>query len=73
MSDGLAHADRLDGPVCRDGQRSSVVSYEDALTALLMPPVEPVLAGYGLKITDLPVKLASPHGSEELGRRIHPK
>jgi hypothetical protein len=41
------------------------------VAALLVPPIDAVLARNSLQVVDLPIKLGSPHGGEELGCRIH--
>jgi len=65
--DELPHVDRLDRSVRWYGQGSTVFSYENAVAALLVPPIDAVLACDRLEVADLPVELGSPHRGEELG------
>ena len=55
----------------RDRQGSSVIADEDAVTALLVPPVDTVLLRDSLKIGDLPIQPIAPRGGEKRGRRVH--
>jgi hypothetical protein len=57
--------------VCWYGQGSTVFSNEHAVAALLVPPIDAVLARNSLQVADLPIKLGSPHGGEELGCCVH--
>jgi hypothetical protein len=54
-----------------DGQGATVFSYENAMTTLLMPTVDVVLARHRLECTYLPVQWTSAHGNKELGRCVH--
>jgi hypothetical protein len=55
----------------RDGQRSAVIAYEYAMAALLVPPVNAVLAGHRLEIADPPIQLAPSHHGKKLGCACH--
>jgi hypothetical protein len=55
----------------RHRQGAAVVSHKDAVTALLVPPINLVLPSYRLKIRDLPIQRIAPHSCEKLGCRVH--
>lgn len=48
-------------------ERSPIFSNENAMAALLVAPIQPILPRNGLKIGDLPVSWVPPHGGELLG------
>jgi len=37
----------------------------------IVPPIDTVLPGHGLKLSDLPIKRVAPHGDEQLRCRVH--
>jgi hypothetical protein len=41
------------------------------VTALVVPPIDAVVARNSLQVVDLPIERGSPHGDEELGCRVH--
>jgi hypothetical protein len=57
--------------MCGHGQGTAVVAHEDAVTALLVPPINLVLPRDRLKISDLPVQRVASHSCEEFGRGVH--
>ncbi|MBK7719411.1 MAG: hypothetical protein IPJ36_11290 [Simplicispira sp.] len=41
------------------------------MATAIVPPINAVLLGYGLKLIDLPIKRVAPHRNKQLRRRIH--
>lgn len=69
--DKLLHVDWLDRAMGWHRQRFAIIPDKHTVTASIVPPINAVLLCHGLKLGDLPVKRATPHGDEQLRCRVH--
>jgi hypothetical protein len=63
----LPDVDRFDGTPRRNAKRLAVGTNEHAVTRSIMPPVDAMLTGYGLK---LPIERVAAHGDQPFCGRI---
>jgi hypothetical protein len=67
----LLQVDRLDRTTSGDRQRFAIIPNKHTVATPIVPPTNALLLRHGLKLSDLPVKWTTPHGSQQLGCRVH--